>query len=161
MATTFPTGSECAPGIPNPIVKLNRSMLLTGAIVALVLGLPAITTTLFAIVALAAIFGRRGSLVYALGSRLFAARNLQALATGEYEDPRMMRFNNTLAAIMLGLAQIAFLLSWSTLGWVFTVAVAVAAGVALAGFCVGCFIFTQYRIRTSLRHQKRNPVHST
>lgn len=160
MATTFPTFDACAAGIPNPIVKLNRSMLLTGAIAALILGLPAITTALFVIVALAAIFGRRGSLVYVVGSRLFPRRNARALAVGAYEDPRMMRFNNTLAAIMLGLAQIAFLLSWSTLGWVFTVAVATAAGVALAGFCVGCFIFTQYRIRTQLHRRKREAIRS-
>lgn len=154
MATTVAPSDGCETGIPNPIVKLNRSMLVVGAIAALLLGFPLITTALFIVVALAAIFGRRGSLIYAMGSRLFADRNRRALAAGEFEDRRLMRFNNTLAAIMLGLAQLAFLLGWPLLGWVFTVAVAIAAGVALAGFCVGCFVYTQWHIRTTLYRQR-------
>jgi hypothetical protein len=56
-----------------------------------------------------------------------------------------MRFNNTLAAIVLGGAQLAFLLGLEVVGWVLSLAVAAAAGVALAGFCVGCFIYYRYR----------------
>ena len=59
-----------------------------------------------------------------------------------------MRFNNTLAAVMLGAAQVAFLAGIPRLGWTFALAVVAAASVALAGFCVGCLLFTQWRIRT-------------
>lgn len=160
MATTFPAAAGCENGVPNPIVKLNRWTLVTGAISALALGFPLITTALFAIVASAAVFGQRGSLIFAIGSRVFPAQNDRALAAGEFEDRRLMRFNNALAAIMLGAAQLAFLFGWSIAGWVFTVAVAGAAGVALAGFCVGCFIFTQWHIRTSIRRRKPNITQS-
>jgi len=74
-----------------------------------------------------------------------AKRNAKALSAGEVEDPRLMRFNNTLAAMLLGGAQLAFLLGLEGVGWVLSLAVATAAGVALAGFCVGCFFYYRYR----------------
>ena len=57
-----------------------------------------------------------------------------------------MRFNNTIAAVLLGGAQLAFLLGFDVVGWLLSVAVAVAAGVALAGFCLGCFFYYRYRM---------------
>ncbi|MBW1940726.1 MAG: DUF4395 family protein, partial [Deltaproteobacteria bacterium] len=31
-------------------------------------------------------------------------------------------------------------------GWILSLMVAVAAGIALAGFCVGCFLYFQYKM---------------
>jgi ABC-type glycerol-3-phosphate transport system permease component len=61
-----------------------------------------------------------------------AKRNAKALSAGEVEDPRLMRFNNTIAAMLLGGAQLAFLLGLEAVGWGLSLAVATAAGVALA-----------------------------
>src|SRR5690349_11407113 len=83
MATAL--GCDDPSGIPAPIVKLNRSMLLIGVLAALALRQPLITTLLFIIVAGAALFGRRGSLVFAVGSRLFRSQNAVALAEGRYD----------------------------------------------------------------------------
>jgi Domain of unknown function (DUF4395) len=71
-----------------------------------------------------------------------AKRNAKALSAGEVEDPRLMRFNNTIAAMVLGGAQLAFLLGLESVGWGLSLAVAAAAGVALAGFCIGCFFLS-------------------
>jgi hypothetical protein len=49
------------------------------------------------------------------------------------------------AAMLLGGAQLAFLLGLEAVGWGLSLAVAAAAGVALAGFCVGCFFYYRYR----------------
>jgi hypothetical protein len=57
-----------------------------------------------------------------------------------------MRFNNTLAAIILGLAQVAFVLHAPLVGWIFAGLAALAAAVALAGFCFGCFLFYQFKL---------------
>ena len=145
MATAL--GCDDPSGIPAPIVKLNRSMLLIGVLGALALRQPLITTLLFLIVTGAALFGRRGSLVFAVGSRLFRSQNVVALAEGRYDDRRVMRFNNRIAAILLGGAQIAFLLGAPIAGWALALMVAAAAGVALAGFCFGCYLYTQWHIR--------------
>jgi hypothetical protein len=133
---------ECSNGIPMPIVQLNRWVNVVGVLAALIFREPLITTALFAIMAPAALFGSRGSLVFQIGKRAFAKAN----ATAETEDRRLMRFNNALAAIMLGIAQICFALHATPLGWLFCCMVLLAASVALAGFCVGCFLFFRFKM---------------
>lgn len=128
--------------IPMPIVLLNRWTLLLGVIAAVVLQQPLITTALFAIFGAAAFFGSRGSLIYQIGSRVFARRN----ATAETEDRRLMRFNNTLGASFLCLAQIAFLAHAPLAGWILASFAALAAALALAGFCVGCYLYVRFKI---------------
>jgi hypothetical protein len=110
---------DCASLIPSPIVRLNRLTIMFGVI-----------------------FGRRASLIYQLGTRV-----LRPAPSGpEGEDPRLMRFNNALAAVLLGSAQLAFLLHAPIAGWIFSALVALAAAVALAGFCFGCFLFYQFKL---------------
>jgi hypothetical protein len=128
--------------IPMPIVKLNRWTLVVGIVAGMVLQQPLFTTALFAILLPAVLFGQRYSLIFQTGKRLFARQNATALT----EDRRLMRFNNSIAVILLGLAQIAFLFGVNILGWIFAGMVAVAASVALAGFCVGCFLYFQFRL---------------
>ena len=131
-----------ADGIPMPIVTLNRWTLLAGILIAFLTRQPWITTLLFLMIAAAVAGGTRWSLVAIAGRRLFADK----LPGAEREDMRLMRFNNTIAAGLLGLAQVAFLAGASWLGWLLSLMVALAAGVALAGFCVGCFLFFRYRM---------------
>ena len=135
--------NSCADGIPMPIVKLNRWTLVIGITLAFVLQWPWITTILFALILPAAVLGRRYSPIAQLGKRLFAHQN----ETAPKEDPRLMRFNNSIAAVMLGVAQIAFVLGAPMLAWGLCLGVAVAASVALAGFCVGCFLFYQFKLQ--------------
>ena len=143
--------SEARPvpgGIPLPIVALNRWTLVTGIVIGFVVQQPLLTTLLFLILLPAVLIGQRASLIFQVGSRLLAAQN----AGAEREDRRLMRFNNSIAVILLGLAQVAFALGVPVVGWTLSGLVAVAAGVALAGFCVGCFLYHQlnlfrYRLR--------------
>ena len=135
--------ADCADGIPEPIVKLNRATIVVCVILALILQQPLIISALFLVILSATVFGPRGSLIFQIGSRLFAQQNL----TATREDRRLMRFNNTIASVMLGGAQIAFLLGAATVGWVLAIGVAVAAAVALAGFCLGCFLYYQFRLQ--------------
>jgi len=137
--------SPCEPLIPLPIVRLNRAVIVAGVALALVLHAPLITTALFVVIALAAGFGRRASVIYQLGILAFPPRE-----GAEGEDPELMRFNNVLAALMLGGSQLAFLLGAPLVGWAFAILTAVAAAVALAGFCFGCFLYYQFKSRRRL-----------
>jgi hypothetical protein len=128
--------------IPLPIVKLNRWTLLLGVLSGFVLQQPLVTTFLFLMLLVAVLFGQKYSLVFQIGKRVFARQNAKA----ETEDRRLMRFNNSIATILFGLAQIAFLLNIAWLGWVLSFMVAVAAAVALAGFCFGCFLYFQFKL---------------
>lgn len=138
-----PSSITCANGIPLPIVKLNRAVLLVGIVAAIAFQQPIVTTILFLIILPAVIFGRNGSLIFFIGSRLFEKQNREATT----EDPKLMRFNNSIAAILLGGAQIAFLLGAPLAGWILSGFVAVAATIALLGFCFGCFLFYQFNLQ--------------
>jgi hypothetical protein len=136
------SASICEDGVPLPVVTLNRSVLLGGVALGLIAQQPLVTTLLFALLLPAVIYGQRGSPIAAVGRRLFARQIL----TAEREDRRLMRFNNTIALVLLGAAQLAFLAGLPLLGWVFALMVAVAAGIALAGFCFGCFLYYQFKL---------------
>lgn len=143
-----------ATGIPQPIVILNRWTLVLGVLIGLLARQPILTTVLFLLLIPAVVVGRRGSAIFALGQWLLPRQCAAARDAGRVEDPRLMRFNNSIAALLLGAAQVAFLLRLPGLGWALALAVAAAAAIALAGFCVGCFLYYQFRLRRFrlLRH---------
>ena len=143
MSKLQTNSDDCADGIPIPIVKLNRWVIVVSVIVALILQQPLITTALFVVLLLATVFGPRGSLIFQVGKRVFAKQNL----TAPREDRRLMRFNNTIAVVMLGIAQIAFVAGAPVVGWALAIAIVIAASVALAGFCIGCFFYYQFRLQ--------------
>jgi hypothetical protein len=130
-------------GIPMPIVTLNRSMLLTGITLGYLFQQPLVTTVLFLVVLPAVLWGQKASLIYLAGSRLFAKLNRNA----ETESPLLMRFNNSIAVIMLGAAQLAFLFDAPLTGWIISGMVAFAALVALCGFCFGCYLYFQFNMQ--------------
>jgi len=136
---------SCEDGIPYPIVAVNRGIIVGGVLLALWSDQPLITTLVLALLLPAALFGRKASPVFRIGSVLLR----EAIAHAPVEDQRVQRFNNIIAVVMLGAAQLAFILGAAWLGWVFSVAVAFAALVALCGFCVGCFLYFQFRINRS------------
>ena len=144
-------GQPCSQDVPMPVVTLNRITLVVGVAAGLALGSPLLTTAIFLIVLAATAFGRRASLIYLVGSRLFRVRCEQAMAAGRWEDRRMMRFNNGIAAALLGGAQAAFLVDQPVVGWGLALMVALAATIALAGFCLGCFLYTQLRMNSLAR----------
>ncbi|NTW48644.1 MAG: DUF4395 domain-containing protein [Chlorobiales bacterium] len=127
--------------IPLPIVKLNRWVLLIGIVLGALLSQPLFITVLYLILLPAVVLGKRGSLIYFIGSRLFANQ----IEVADYEDWRLQRFNNTIATTLLCGAQVAFLLGEPGIGWGLSFIVAIAAGIALAGFCVGCFLYFQFK----------------
>jgi len=133
--------TECR-DVPLPIVKLNRWTLAVGITVSWLLAWPIVTTALFTVLLVAVLFGQKYSLIFQIGRRLFASQ----LALAEQEDWRLQRFNNSIAVGLLGLAQVAFLLGQATVGWILALMVALAATVALAGFCLGCFLYYQFKL---------------
>ena len=141
MATSRQTEQVCE-DVPQPIVNLNRWTLVTGVIAGLILQQPLFTTALFLILLPAVLFGQRASLIFQFGKRFLPGTETGAPGV----DRRLMKFNNTIAVVMFGSAQMAFLLGATVLGWAFSLMVAVAAGVALAGYCVGCTIYYRFKV---------------
>jgi hypothetical protein len=130
-------------GVPFPIVTLNRAILTVGVLVALLTQQIWIITILFLIILPTTLFGKRFSLVYYIGNILFKKQ----IQNSQYEDAGLQRFNNTIATTLLGFSQISFLAGQSILGWIFASMVMLASGVALLGFCIGCFLYYQFKIQ--------------
>jgi Domain of unknown function (DUF4395) len=131
--------------IPMPIVTLNRLMLAGGVALAIAFQQPLLIAALFLMMLGAVSLGPRGSLPFQLGKRFLAGPVARAKGEGRVEDRRLMRFNNTIALMLFGLALVAFTIGQDVLGYVLSGMVMVAASVALAGFCLGCFLY--YRLR--------------
>jgi len=129
--------------IPLPVVTLNRGVLLAGVLGAIAVQQPFLITLLFLVILPAVLFGRSASLIFLVGSHLLARQNENA----PLESPQLMRFNNAIAAILLGAAQLAFVLDAPMAGWVLSGMVGIAAAVALGGFCFGCFLYYQFNLQ--------------
>lgn len=67
------------------------------------------------------------------------------------EDKDQQQFNQLMAIGFLTLALVSYLLDWTTAAYVFTIMVAIAAFVAILGFCVGCFIQYQWKMYRARR----------
>ncbi|MBP2018980.1 hypothetical protein J2Z79_002396 [Symbiobacterium terraclitae] len=128
--------------VPLPIVRLNRWLIVLAGAAAALLRSPWPLTVLLLLLLPAVLFGQRWSPIAHLGRALFRGR----LDGAEREDRRLMRFNNVIAVALLVGAQAAFYLGLPVLGWVLAALVVTAAAVALAGFCVGCFLYYQFRL---------------
>jgi len=76
----------------------------------------------------------------------FAKRFLRKpMSTYQPEDRDDQKFNQTIASFCLGVGFISFAFGWTIVAYAFTIMVAVAAMVAILGFCVGCFIRFQLK----------------
>ncbi|HKJ68896.1 MAG TPA: DUF4395 domain-containing protein [bacterium] len=147
--TTRSAGSEArkAKTIPRPLVQANRLFLVLTIGVALIVHealliiplLTGITSLIF-----------RWNPVIVFGKRFLRRR------PSDYrrEDPLDQRFNQTLATGLLGLAVVSFALGAPVVGYIASGMVILAAGVALLGFCVGCYI--RFRIR-QWKHTRNQP----
>ncbi len=140
--TSAPALSPTDRGIPLPIVTLNRWTIVISLVIGFLLQQPLISTALLVVLLAAVLFGPRGSLIFQVGKRLLAC----SLPTAEREDRRLMRFNNSIAVLMLALAQVAFARGVPVVGWVLCGLLVTAASVALAGFCLGCYLFYQFKL---------------
>lgn len=67
------------------------------------------------------------------------------------EDFDQQQFNQAIAVICLSLGFIGYVLNWMIFAYIFTAMVALAAFIAILGFCIGCFIRFQWQ---QYRHRK-------
>lgn len=108
--------------------------------VAFLINQPILVAFVFAALAISAWFGTRYSI---LGRPWPVIRKLFKIGPPhELESEFPPRFAQFLGAIALGLAVIAFVLGFSTLGWIFTAGVAgLQLTLAATGYCLGCRLY--------------------
>lgn len=119
--------------IPRPLVNANRVFLVMTVGAALLLQ-PLILLLPLGVGLIALITGWNP--VIRIGRR-YLQKNPE-----EYRqaDPADQRFNQWIATTLIASAGISFLLGYPVAGFIFGGMVLLAAAIALAGFCVGCYL---------------------
>ena len=123
--------------IPKPLVQLNQFFIVITVLIALLaakwlLLLP----FLVGVVPLAT---KRNPVIMA-GKKLLK----KPASSYQMEDRDQQLFNQWIATICMGVAFISFLMGYTLVGYVFSIMVILAAGVALMGYCIGCTIRYRY-----------------
>lgn len=126
------------PSIPQPLVRTNQSVIFISSVLAIftqqawILMLPLAANLL----------GLMGFNPIMRVAKLFLRKPMSQYIP---EDVEQQRFNSYIAIFCLALATLGFSVGIPALGYVFASLVAVASGVALSGFCVGCFLYFQLK----------------
>ncbi|UOQ83338.1 DUF4395 domain-containing protein [Gracilibacillus salinarum] len=133
--------------IPKPLVQLNQAFILFTVLIGIfvhpfVLVLPFVTGVITLIT--------KKNPIILLG-KPFLRKPATAYPP---EDKAQQLFNQWIATICIGLALISFSIGMNWLLYFFSVIVAVASGLALAGYCIGCTI--RYRYMMWKYKQKTN-----
>jgi len=128
--------------VPVPIVTLSRWVYVVVLLAAVIFQQPLLTTVILLLVLPPVLWGRKWNLIGVVGRKIYGDQ----LRTAEREDRSLIHFNNMIVVVLLGLAQPAFLLGYNLVGWILTGMVIAAAGLALAGFCIGCIIYYQFKL---------------
>ena len=129
--------------IPLPIVTFSRWVYFTLLVLSIATQFQPGITVLFLLLFPAVLFGKKWNLIGFVGRKLLKKQLKQ---NSHYEDRRLIQFNNVLLLIFLAVAQAAFLYGFNLTGWVVTLFAITANGLALAGFCVGCVLYYQFRL---------------
>ncbi|WP_077212049.1 DUF4395 domain-containing protein [Bacillus dakarensis] len=135
--------------IPRPLVRLNQWLIVLGVLCTWIL-----QNELFLLVPLLA--GICG-LVFKVNPIIKIGKVFLRKHPSEYipEDFEQQQFNQLIAVVCLSIAFVSYSLGWATVGMTFTIMVALAAIIAILGFCIGCYIrfqWQQYSYRKSLKN---------
>lgn len=130
--------SEKPAFIPRPLVQTNRAFLVVTIAAGLLLH--------HAILLLPLVTGLIG-LIFHRNPVILAGRPFLKKSPDHYhrEDPSDQRFNQWIATVLVTLSILSFAARYPVAGYVFGSMVILAAGIALLGFCIGCYIHFRYR----------------
>lgn len=132
------------PFIPRPLVRVNQWIILLSVISSLALQQPWILLIPLIANVLGLFFNFNPFMKFA---RLFLKKAPSAYIP---EDVTQQKFNSSIAIVCLSLSLIGFAINVPTIGYTFSILVGLASSIAIAGFCIGCFLFfqiNQYRHR--------------
>ncbi|KPN95669.1 DUF4395 domain-containing protein [Lysinibacillus sp. ZYM-1] len=134
--------------IPRPLVRLNQWTILLSVIFTWITGI----VWILAIPLAANLLGVLCNYNPIIRSgKLFLKKAPSAYIP---EDAQQQKFNASIASFCLTGGLLSYLLNWHVVGHIFTVMVALASSIAIAGFCIGCFLhfqLKQWQYRRSLK----------
>lgn len=134
--------------IPRPLVRTNQWFIVLSVVLTWIAGQEWILAIPLAAGILGLFFNFNPVMRFA---RLFLKKKPSEYIPEEYDQ---QQFNQAISVICLALGLIGYLMDWTIVAYTFTIMVALAAFVAILGFCIGCFIrfqWKQYMYRRSIR----------
>ncbi len=123
--------------IPKPLVQVNQSFIVISVLSGLLFH-PAILFIPFAIGVYTLLTKQNPIISF---SKQFLHKPFEKY---RQEDKDQQLFNQWIATVCLGLSIIFFYVNLTVLGFVFSLMVLAASGVALMGYCIGCTIRYRY-----------------
>lgn len=127
--------------IPMYLIKGNQIGIVTFVLLAIVLQQPVLIWALWLIQIIP--FLSNSNVNMFIWITKLVVRNPHA--SGEQQALELARFNQTIAVVLLTLSSVLLLLSLDIAGYVFAAFVSVAALAAIAGYCIGCTLYYQYK----------------
>ncbi len=127
--------------IPMPYIKTNQAGIVLFSLLAIIFQLPILLVILWVIQALGLFLGSKANLFIQLAKPLLKRK----IAGAETQANELTRFNNSLGMIFLTLSLICYGLGWTMATYVFAGMLALAALMAICGFCIGCTVYFQYK----------------
>ena len=131
--------SNTVRSIPRPLVKTNQWVIVLSVILTWASGYEWFLLVPFTAGLLGILFGFNPIMQLA---KQFLRKKLNTYVPEDWEQ---QQFNQKIAVACLGIAFVGFVFGWNTIGYIFTTLVAVAAFIAINGFCIGCFILFQWK----------------
>ena len=132
------------------VLRFNQIAIVSGISAALLIQQPIIVATIGAVLLAGSLDPRLAGFKRLYSSLIRPA--LRVAVNPSEDDPRPHNFAQGLGGVFLLLATLAFLGGWSLIGWSLAVLVAALALLNLTtSFCLGCFLYYQYRVH-SRRH---------
>lgn len=140
--------SQTVRSIPRPLVRTNQWFIVISVVATWISG----EAWLLAFPLIAGLMG----LFFQFNPVMRLAKLFLRKKPSEYalEDWDQQQFNQIIAVVCLAGGLISYLANWTLVAYIFTTMVAIAAFVAILGFCIGCFIryqWLQYRYRKSIK----------
>jgi len=134
--------------IPLLLIKSNQAGTVLFVLAGILLQQPYLIHVLFLVQLSGLAFGAKANLFIRLGQLAFSKERLRA---GERQAAELARFNQSIAVPLLAAASASLIAGWTAAGYVFAGMVALAAAVAIAGYCIGCTLYYQYKRLKHLR----------
>lgn len=136
-------------GIPRPLIRINQAFIIVSVVLTWFSGQHWILAIPLAAGLSGLLFGYNPVMKL---SATFLTKDPSAYLLEDWEQ---QQFNQSIAVICLAAGLISYLAGWTTAAYLFTALVAIAATVAILGFCIGCFIHYQWKMYSYRRKQGR------
>ncbi|MFA9560108.1 DUF4395 domain-containing protein [Evansella sp. AB-rgal1] len=126
--------------VPVTLVKANQIMLASLTLIAILFQSNWVVGITLLLVYASLFIGPKANVAFRIASLL-----KKDFSHDDTESIVLTRFNQTIAASLLSIGFLTLFTSGHWIGWLFVSMVLVASIIALLGFCVGCFLYYQWK----------------